>query len=51
MVKSRGRPGSTHHVSGYEVDVGGRGADIQIRMHVLKVGLLSVNMNVWSADQ
>ena len=46
-------------MSGHEVDVGEGvvGADIQICMHILKVGLLSVKMsnfdhvNVWSADQ
>ena len=31
-AKKRGRPGSIHHMSGCEVDVGGR-ADIQICIH------------------
>ena len=46
-------------MSGHEVDVGEGvvGADIQICMHILKVGLLSVKIssfdrvNIWSPDQ
>ena len=51
MDEKRGRPGSIHHVSGREVDVGG-GADIHILN--LKVSFLPVKTSsfhhakVWS---
>ena len=50
-----GRPGSIHHVSGREVDVGGGGADIQIYTKInLKASFLPVKVSsfnhakVWS---
>ena len=41
-AKKRGRPGSIHHVSGREVDVGGRGRYSNINVLNLKVSFLQV---------
>ena len=40
--KKQGRPGSIHHVSGHEVDVGGRGRYSNIYVLNLKASFLPV---------